>query len=67
MKEKYDKTIRKTTESEYVAEYFMITDSWSAIIKKFRRKFGGTLSKFNLRPNIITELFLKKRTMDQKW
>ena len=34
MKEKYDKTIRKTTESEEVAGHFMYTDSESAIINK---------------------------------
>ena len=61
MKEKYDKIIRKTTESEEVAGYFMYTDSESAIIKIFRRKLGGTLSKFNMRPKIIRELSLKEK------
>ena len=39
MKEKYDKTIRKTTKSEEVDRHFMYTDFESAIIKKFRRNF----------------------------
>ena len=66
MKEKYDKTIRKTTESEEVAGHFMYTDSESAIIKKFRRNFGGILSKFNLRPKIIRELSLKEKNNGPK-
>ena len=66
MKEKYDKTIRKTTESEEVGGHFMHTDSESAIIKKFRRNFGGTLSKFNLIPKINRELSLKEKNNGSK-
>ena len=66
MKEKYDNTIRKTTESEEVAGYFMYTDSESTIIKKFRRNFWGILSKFNMRPKIIRELSLKEKNNEPK-
>ena len=44
----------------------MYTDSESAIIKKFRWNFGGTLSKFNLRPKIIRELSLKVKNNGPK-
>ena len=44
----------------------MYKDSESAIIKKFRRNFGGTLSKFNLRPKIISELYLKEKNNGPK-
>ena len=66
MKEKYDKTIRKTTESEEVDGHFMYTDSESVIIKKIRKNFGGTLSKFNLRPKFIRELSLKEKNNGPK-
>ena len=61
MKEKYDKTIRVTTESEEVDGHLIYTYSESAIIKKIRRNFGGTLSKFNLRPKIIIELSFNEK------
>ena len=61
LKEKYDETIRQATQSEEVVGHYMYTDSESAIIKKFKRNFGGILSKFNLRPKDIRELSLKEK------
>ena len=61
LKEKYDETIRQATQSEEVVGHFMYTDSESAIIKKFKRNFGGILNKFNLRPKDIRELSLKEK------
>ena len=58
---KYDETIRQATQSEEVVGHFMYTYSESAIIKKFKRNFGGILNKFNLRPKDIRELSLKEK------